>query len=220
MFCPRRIHFFPGRILGKYLFHCYKWIQHITRICSTFLAQPITFMPCWTRDFENAAPIPTEAPVTRATLPFQRSITSSQNSYRKYAASDLHCISFCQCIARHQPTNSDARPSVLLCYISAPESCQFLREFCGFAVTRNYCRNSLLLCSTSVYSSVTVKFSSVKRVWPLLLRISLLQVLLISKRHVPKILFEMQVNLAWILIFDTEYYTILLETLMLTVFRF
>ncbi len=31
-------------------------------------------MPCWTRDFAIAAPIPTEAPVTRATLPFQRSM--------------------------------------------------------------------------------------------------------------------------------------------------
>ncbi len=31
-------------------------------------------MPCWTRDFAIAAPIPTEAPVTRATRAFQRSM--------------------------------------------------------------------------------------------------------------------------------------------------
>ncbi len=48
--------------------------DHGTSICSTFLAHPTTFMPCWTRDLAIAAPIPTEAPVTRATLPIQRSI--------------------------------------------------------------------------------------------------------------------------------------------------
>lgn len=47
-----------------------------TCIFSTSLAQPTTFMPCRTSSFATAAPIPTEAPVTRATLPRQRSITS------------------------------------------------------------------------------------------------------------------------------------------------
>jgi len=45
-----------------------------TSILSTFRAQPTTFMPCWTRTRATAAPMPTDAPVTNATLPFQRSI--------------------------------------------------------------------------------------------------------------------------------------------------
>ncbi|TNN64987.1 hypothetical protein EYF80_024726 [Liparis tanakae] len=32
-------------------------------------------MPCWTSARATAAPMPTEAPVTRATLPFHRSIS-------------------------------------------------------------------------------------------------------------------------------------------------
>lgn len=48
----------------------------ITSILSTFLAQPTTLMPCWTSARATAAPMPTEAPVTRATLPFHRSISS------------------------------------------------------------------------------------------------------------------------------------------------
>lgn len=46
-----------------------------TSILSTLLAQPTTLMPCWTSARATAAPIPTEAPVTRATLPFHRSIS-------------------------------------------------------------------------------------------------------------------------------------------------
>ncbi|GBN31634.1 hypothetical protein AVEN_189255-1 [Araneus ventricosus] len=48
-------------------------------ILSTLLAHPTTTMPCCTRALHTAAPMPTDAPVTRATRPFQRSIS---NVYR------------------------------------------------------------------------------------------------------------------------------------------
>ena len=43
-------------------------------ILSTLLAHATTFIPFWARERAMAAPIPELAPVTRATLPAQRSI--------------------------------------------------------------------------------------------------------------------------------------------------
>ncbi|CAG6000892.1 unnamed protein product, partial [Menidia menidia] len=42
------------------------------------LGQPTTFMPSRTSSLATTAPIPAEAPVTRATLPLQRSITAAR----------------------------------------------------------------------------------------------------------------------------------------------
>lgn len=55
-------------------------ISILTSTLSTLLAHPTTFMPCWTSVRATAAPIPTEAPVTRATLPSQRSIISGSDT--------------------------------------------------------------------------------------------------------------------------------------------
>lgn len=67
-----------------------------TSILSTLLAQPTTLMPCWTSARATAAPIPTEAPVTRATLPFHRSISTVLSTPVLYTKQQLlHCSSVC-----------------------------------------------------------------------------------------------------------------------------
>lgn len=64
----------------------------VTSILSTFRAQPTTFMPCWTRARATAAPIPTDAPVTSATLPFQRSIITIQIQVIRVRAARCHNV--------------------------------------------------------------------------------------------------------------------------------
>lgn len=48
-------------------------------------------MPCWTSARATAAPIPTEAPVTRATLPFHRSISLVLSTPVLYTKQQLLC---------------------------------------------------------------------------------------------------------------------------------
>lgn len=49
-----------------------------TSILSTLRAHPTTFMPCCTSALATAAPMPTEAPVTSATRPDQRSMAPAR----------------------------------------------------------------------------------------------------------------------------------------------
>ena len=54
----------------------YRHSNFITSILSTFLEQPITFMPLLSSARAIAAPIPDDAPVTNAIRPAQRSIVN------------------------------------------------------------------------------------------------------------------------------------------------
>lgn len=75
------------------------YFQHstFTWILSTSLAQPTTFIPNRTSSWATAAPIPTEAPVTSATRPLQRSIsTRTQGTCSEHHSTTVQSAGFLQ----------------------------------------------------------------------------------------------------------------------------